>query len=182
MQSNNFAQATAGVPFPLSPDQTTAIAAAEKSGEAAEQAGNPRQAFHTYVASLASLPPGASGEAVDSLRDRLIRVAAELNPAPPISEEAKRHLAYALAAIEEGKASGDINKLDDAVNQLNKVLQLAPWRPEAYYNLGLVLEQQKRYADAVHNLKLYLLAAPRAKDAGAVQQTIYELEYKSGDR
>lgn len=177
-----FAQATAGVSFPLSPDQSARIAAAEKSGEAAEQAGNPAQAFDTYVAALASLPPGASGEAVNSLRDRLIRAAAKLKPAPPIPEEAKRHLAYARAAIEEGKATGNTDELNDAVNQLSKVLELAPWRPEAYYNLGLVLEQQKRYSDAARNLKLYLLAAPNAEDVEAVQQKIYELEYKAGAR
>ena len=177
-----FAQATAGVPFPLASDQNAGIAAAEKSGAAAEQAGNARQAFDTYVAALAGLPPGASGDAVDSLRESLIRVAAKLNPPPPVPEEAKRHLAYALTAIEEGKTSGDASKLNDAVDQLSQVLRVAPWRPEAYYNLGMVLEQQKQYAEAARNLKLYLLAAPSAQDAEAVQQKIYELEYKSGAR
>lgn len=177
-----FAQATAGVPFPLSPNQDAGIAAAEKSGEAAEQAGNARQAFDTYVAALTGLPPGASGDAVDSLRESLIRVAAKLNPPPPVPEEAKRHLAYALAAIEEGKTSGDASKLNDAVNQLSQVLRDAPWRPEAYYNLGMVLEQQKQYGEAARNLKLYLMAAPNAQDAEAVQQKIYQLEYKAGAR
>lgn len=177
-----FAEATGGVPFPVSADQNAGIVAAEKSGEAAEEAGNVRQAFDAYVAALARLSPNASGETVDSLRDRLIRVAGKLDPTPPIPEEAERHLAYARAAIEEGKAGGDINKLNDAVDQLGKVLQLAPWRPEAYYNLGLVLEQQKRYAEAARNLKLYLLAAPNAQDAADVQQKIYELEYKAGAR
>jgi tetratricopeptide (TPR) repeat protein len=176
-----FAEAT-GSALPLSPDQTMKIASAVKSGDVAEQAGNLREAFDTYLAALVGLPLGTSSDAVDSLRDRLVRIAAKLNPPPPVPEEAKRHLAYALAAIEEGKASGGISKLNDAVDQLNQVLRLAPWRPEAYYNLGVALEQQKRYADAARNLKLYLLAAPNAEDAAAVQQKIYELEYKSGAR
>jgi integrase len=43
-------------------------------------------------------------------------------------------------------------------------------------------ERYLQYAAAARNLKLYLLAAPNAADADAIQQKVYQLEYKSGAR
>ncbi|MFZ0736005.1 MAG: hypothetical protein WBL70_17715 [Candidatus Acidiferrales bacterium] len=152
------------------------------SGDAAEQAGDLRKAFEFYMAALAELPSGARPEREDSLRERIIRVALKLDPRPSIPENANRHYVYALAAIQDGKTTGDISKLDDSIDQLNQALRIAPWWPEAYYNLALVLEERKLYADAARNLKLYLLAAPKAQDAAVVQQKIYQLEYEEGAR
>jgi len=177
-----FTQATAGTSLPLTAGQSATILEAEKSGQAAEQARNFRVAFDAYVSALTALPTGATGDEVDSLRNHLIRVADKLNPSPVVPEDAARHLAYALAAMTDWKSSGDTAKLSEAVDELNQVARLAPWRPEVYYNLGIVLEGQNQYAAAARNLKLYLLAAPNSPDADAVQQKIYQLEYKAGAR
>jgi hypothetical protein len=156
--------------------------AARSIGEAAEEAGDLRKAFETYVNALVKLPAGAGAEREDSLREPIIRVALKLNPRPSIPEEASRHYAYALAAIQDGNISADLSKLNDAIDELEAALRIAPWWPDAYFNLGLVLEMRERYTDAARNLKLYLLAAPNSPDAAAVQQKIYHLEYKAGAR
>ena len=41
------------------------------------------------------------------------------------------------------------------------------------------LEKREQYVEAARNLQLYLRAAPKSQDADAVQQRIYELEYKA---
>jgi tetratricopeptide (TPR) repeat protein len=116
---------------------------------------------------------------VDSLRQHIFTLAFKLNPRPGIPDEAQRYFFGSQAALQEWKDKGDIAKLDDAIEQLNEALRIAPWWPEAYFNRGLLLEDRGRYADAVENLKLYLLAAPGASDATQVQQKIYMLEYKA---
>jgi tetratricopeptide (TPR) repeat protein len=171
-----------GTSLLLNVDETAKLATVEQSGEVAEQAGNLRGAFDTYVAAIASLPLGASGEAEESLRERIVKLAARLNPRPSLPEDANRHFAYGLAAIDEGKKSGDSSNLDEAIDELHQAVRIAPWWPDAYFNLGIVLEMRERYGDATRNLKLYLLAAPNSPDAAAVQQQIYQLEYKAGKR
>lgn len=177
-----FQKATPGLALPLTTAQANLASAAVKDGAAAEQTGNLQAAFNTYVSALANLPANVTGDQVDLLRDHLLRLIPKLNPVPAVPEDAKRHLAFALAAIADWKSSGDVNKLTEADDELNRVARLAPWRPEVYYNLGIVLEAQNQYAAAARNLKLYLLAAPNASDADTVQQQIYQLEYKTGAR
>jgi tetratricopeptide (TPR) repeat protein len=177
-----FQQATSTITLPSTASQENLANSAVKAGTTAEQNGNLQAAFNTYVSALANLPPNATGEQVDSLRDHMLRLVARLSPAPAVPEEAKRHLAFALAAMSDWKSSGDAGKLSEAVDELNQVARLAPWRPEVYFNLGAVLEGQNQYAAAARDYKLYLLAAPDAPDASAVQQKIYQLEYKTGAR
>jgi tetratricopeptide (TPR) repeat protein len=64
-----------------------------------------------------------------------------------------------------------------AAEEFKKASDVAPWWPEAYFNLGLVKEQQKEYEKAIFDLKLYLLAAPQGPDAKSVKQKIYEMEF-----
>lgn len=167
--------------FALEPDQEKALDLQMNQAASLEQQGKPGDALAVYVATLQNLPADAPPNIRDSVRDHLVKLSAGLNP-PPTPEEAKRHLAYALAAMADWKSSGDASKLGNAVDELNQVARLAPWRPEVYYNLGIVLEGQNQYAAAARNLKLYLLGAPNAPDADAVQQKIYQLEYKAGAR
>ncbi|MBU3911521.1 MAG: tetratricopeptide repeat protein [Candidatus Omnitrophica bacterium] len=49
---------------------------------------------------------------------------------------------------------------------------------EAYYNLGIVLDKAGQYDRAIENLNIYLEKAPNASDAEAVQELIYEIEYR----
>lgn len=168
--------------YKLLPDQQAAVDSKMSQAESLEKSDDPDQALRLYITILRDLPPNAPISVQDRVRERIAEVAAHLNPPPPVPGDAARHLAYAIAAIQDGKASGDPAKLDYAVDQLDQVLKIAPWRPEPYYNLGVALGEQKHYEEAVRYMKLYLQAAPNAPDAAAVQQMIYQFEYKAGAR
>lgn len=178
-----FNQLTANAFLPLSAEQQLEQTSEERAGDSAVQAGQLGQALQHYLAALQKLPEQwAPPEVLQKLREQIIQVVVRMNPRPVVPEDGNRHFAYALAAIEEGKKSGDVSKLDDAINELNQALRIAPWWPQAYFNLGLVLEMRERYADAARNLRLYLLVAPNAPNAAEVQQKIYQLDYKAGTR
>lgn len=40
------------------------------------------------------------------------------------------------------------SKYDEAINELNKVLEINPGNSEAYYNLGLIYENKNQYEKA----------------------------------
>lgn len=71
----------------------------------------------------------------------------------------------------------DANDLNAAAVEFKQALGVAPWLAGAYFNLALVQEKQKNYADAIRNFKLYAMAAPQANDLAAIRQKIIELEY-----
>jgi tetratricopeptide (TPR) repeat protein len=173
----------------LDQEKAARIAQAQKTGDAADKAGDAKRAFQAYLAAFSELPSDDSADADhsihdtrESLRELIIRESQKVLPPPLVPEEANRHYSYALAAIEDFKSTPDPAKLSDAADQLGLALRLAPWWPEAYFNLGVVLENAERYTDAARALNLYLEAAPNAPDATAVRQKIYQLEYKSGAR
>lgn len=129
-----------------------------------------REDFENLVSAVQQNP------ADTALRERVIVAALKLNPPPAVPSEARRHLARAQGAIELAKGTEDMGS---AVNELEQALRLAPWWAEGYYNLGVVQDKAGRYADAVWNMKLYLRAAPDAKDVGAVEMLVAKLEYKA---
>lgn len=174
-----FLLVTTGNSLVLSPEQKASVDSSVKSGDAAKLTGDYLNALNDYTSAFATLPASASGQMPDSLRQRIFEVAEKLNPRPAIPDEAQRYFFGSQAALQEWKDKGDPTKLDDAIEQLNEALRIAPWWPEAYFNRGLVLEDRERYAEAVESFKLYLLAAPNASDATQVKQKIYMLEYKA---
>jgi tetratricopeptide (TPR) repeat protein len=112
----------------------------------------------------------------ERLQRRILQLVRHLDPPPALPEEANRRAAYAMTAFEGATSPKDF---DNAIAEWNQALRAAPWWPEAYFNLALVLEKREHYAEAARNLQLYLLAKPDAEDARAVQQKIYSLEYKA---
>lgn len=151
----------------------TALADAESDGRAAEQAGRHREALSQYVSALQSAPSGSDKDF--ALRRKIIEVAGKVKPAPAIPEEATRFLARGRAAVSAAK---DEQGFQRAANEFHQALKLVPWLADGYYNLGVVLDKAGRYAEAIQNLKLYLLANPNTADAKQVQELIYGIEYR----
>lgn len=107
------------------------------------------------------------------LRQKVIGLAVSLRPVPEIPEEARRHFVKAAVAFKDAQTPSAYER---AVSEYTEALKIAPWWPEAYYNLSKALEASKQYDAAIAQLRFYLLAAPDAKDARAVQDHIYALE------
>ena len=129
---------------------------------------SPRAELKQLVAELQTSPDNRA------LREKIIKLALTLKPAPAVPEEAERRMARGAAAI-EGASSAE--GFADAVAEFKLTVNAAPWLAAGYFNLAAAQEKAGRPAEALMSLKLYLLAAPDAKDAEAVRAKVYKLEY-----
>ncbi len=125
------------------------------------------QALNQLVADLQK-NPGDSG-----LREKIIKLAANMNPAPAIPDEADRHSARAAAFAKMAKSNADY---DLTIAEYQQALQIAPWWGAAYYKLAVVLEATERFDEAANNLKLFLLTNPSKKNAGEAKERLYSIE------
>jgi hypothetical protein len=107
------------------------------------------------------------------LREKIINLAETVTPAPVLPEEAGRRMARGVAAFKEAKSVSDYK---DAAVEFEKAAMAAPWYADAYYNLGQARAKAEDYGGASSSLKLYLLAAPGAKDAADAKRLMYEME------
>lgn len=145
--------------------------ASEEAGLAAENAGKYREALDHYTAALGTMP---AGEKEFALRKKIVELAARVKPTPQTPKEFDRFLARGEAAFETAKSPADFER---AIKEFQAAADLAPWKAAAYFNLGIAQEKADRPRDAMASFKLYLLAAPGAADAAAVEKRIYKLEY-----
>lgn len=145
-------------------------AALQKADQAMAR-GRPAEALPDLATALARLPEGRAKQ--DTLL-KLLRIVATLPSAPPLTEAAQRHFGRGNAAL---KSATGPEGLDRAIAEYSAAVRRSPWGPSLYLNTALAYGQRRRYPDAILHLKLYLIASPNAKDASAVLDRIYELEY-----
>lgn len=95
--------------------------------------------------------------------------------AQTVPEEARRHMSRGLTAAEMAKTDLDY---EEALSELHKAIELAPDWPDAHYQLGILQDKLGKYGEACNNLNRFLQLAPKASNAGQVQELIYKIEYK----
>jgi len=108
-----------------------------------------------------------------ALREKIIKLALTMKPAPTVPEDAERSLVRGSAHFQK---AADINGYKKAISEFEAAVNAAPWLAVAYYDLGVAQEKAALYTEAVRNLKFYLMAAPDAKNARDVKNNIYALE------
>ena len=135
----------------------------------AVQAQSPQEILNQYIADLQKNPND------NPLREKIIKHVQTMKPAPAIPEEARRYFVKAVTMQKEAK---NTKGFEIAANAYNQALLIAPWWPEAYYNLSIALESSGQYDEAVKALKLYLVTNPSASEVRAAQDKIYALEAK----
>ncbi|MGE5172766.1 MAG: hypothetical protein ACM3MD_02945 [Betaproteobacteria bacterium] len=108
-----------------------------------------------------------------ALREKIIKLALSLKPAPSIPEAAERSVVRGTAFFQKATDSNGYKK---AIAEFEAATNAAPWLALAYYNLGVAQEKTGLYAEAIQNLKFYLMAAPDAKNARDVKNKVYALE------
>lgn len=145
----------------------------EALGQAAERSGQYSQALAHYTAALQAATPGSDVES--RLLERAASVSAKVRPLPPLPPEAERRFVRGQTAVQSAR---DAEAFQRAAEEFRASLRAAPWLADAYYNLGIVLDKAQRYDEAARALKLYMLAAPTAKDAGEAQRLIYQIEFR----
>lgn len=150
-------------------EQKRMLHAAMAAGEQGEKVGDRLRALEQYARAWQARP---HADLERRLQDRIGTLASGLSAFPPVPEEARRHLARANAYLKSATTEGYAK----VVAEMQEAVKAAPLWAETYYNLGMVQESAGHYSDAIRSLKLYLLLAPKASDAQAVQSKVYELE------
>lgn len=138
----------------------------EAAGLAAEKAGQLHQALDHYMAALQALPDPPPVETDQRLRERIIKLASKLQPAPAVPEEARQSIIGAQAAYKLAQKS---DELKIAVSELQRTLRETPWVASGYFILG---ELQKKLGDgqaSERSFWLYLRAVPMAQNAESAQ-------------
>ena len=128
-------------------------------------AQSPREELQQLVEQLQKAPND------NTLREKIIKLAPEVKPAPTISKEASRSFVMAGTFQQTAKSPEDFGM---AINAYMAALALAPWWGDAYYNLSVSLESAGRYAEAKKALMHYLLGKPA--DAEQAEDRLYALE------
>ncbi len=167
----------AGAPVSLSAQQAPAAQDAEVQrvlalAKRAEATGQLRTALRHYQAAFART--GGNDASGAEIRERMLRLAGRMRPQPPVPEEAKRHLARGQAALDLAKAPADF---EEAVTECKRAIEVAPWWPEAYFNLGKAQQEAKQYDDAIASFRLYLIADSKSPRVEEASSRIYKIEY-----
>lgn len=145
----------------------------EAEGEAAEHAGRLREALTNYTTVLQATTPGSDAE--QRLLERAATISSKVSPSPALPAEAERRLVRGQALVESAR---DADAFMRAAAEFRAALRAAPWLADAHYNLGIVLDKAQRFSEAIRSLKLSILAAPNAKEAGETQRLIYRIEVR----
>jgi len=135
----------------------------------AAQAQSPQQTLNQYVSDLQKNPGDYA------LREKIIRHAQTMKPAPAVPEEARRQYVMGKTLFEEAK---NVQDFKDAIEKFRKALLIAPWWPEANRDLGMALQAAQEYAEAIRALKLYIATNPGEELARRAQNEIYKIEAK----
>ena len=133
------------------------------------QSTNTDETLKQYVASLQANPHDLA------LREKIIRLAADMNPPPEIPAEAKRYMSRGLAAMEDAKTEADFK---DAANEFSQAVNMAPWLGVGYRDLAIAADKAGDYDRALRNLGWYLLSKPAPADADWANDLKAKIEYR----
>jgi len=136
----------------------------------AQDSTNAADTLRQYVADFQKSP---DDQELRNIKEKIIKLAATMNPKPEIPDDANRHFVKAATFMKEAKDKSDYQL---AVDEYQQALLLAPWWGAAYYNEGVALQSAGKYDLATKDLKLYLLTDPAEKDAAEAKNRIYSIE------
>jgi tetratricopeptide (TPR) repeat protein len=131
-----------------------------------ESKGQYREALFEYSAALRAAD---ENEAADILGVCFGMV--RKNPA--LSEMPEAALKYAI----RGEVLVTEGSFEKASLELKKAIQAAPYAGQLYYNIALVYAELKNYPEAIHNMRIYQVAAPDASNARAAKNEIIKWEF-----
>jgi tetratricopeptide (TPR) repeat protein len=97
-----------------------------------------------------------------ALRVKIIQLASSLDNPPAVPEDARHLFVLATGLIKHASEPG---QLDQPIGLLRKVLEVAPWWRNAYFNLSRALEMNGHYDDAIQQMNYYLATKPPEPDA-----------------
>lgn len=131
-------------------------------------AESPREQLKQMVEQLQKSPSD------NTLREKIIRLAQQLKPAPAVPEEAERFEGRAQFAFKNAKSPADYL---DAAREYEKAVAAAPWVSGYYADLCTIYEKAEKYAEAKKSCEFFLASSPSAQDASDVRKRIAGLEF-----
>jgi tetratricopeptide (TPR) repeat protein len=133
------------------------------------QAQTPHDSLNQYISDLQKNPND------NTLREKIIKHVHTMKPKPAIPDDARRFFVKAVTFAKEAKSPSDYEL---AVKTYQDALLIAPWWPEAYYNLSIALAGAERFDEASVPLNLYLLTKPTPLESQEAKDRLYSLEAK----
>jgi|CXWL01.1.fsa_nt_gi tetratricopeptide (TPR) repeat protein len=109
----------------------------------------------------------------NALRERIIKLATSIKPAPAIPEEAREPFVMGATVLKKASDPAGAGK---AVDLFTQALTIAPWFAEAYYNRALARETAGQFEPAIDDLKLYLEFKLTDAERREAQDKIYSLK------
>ena len=134
---------------------------------ASVDAQSPREQLQQMVEQLQKSPSD------NALREKIIKLATTLEPAPEIPEEARRSFIIGEALFKQAKT---LRPAYEAANAFRTATTLAPWWSDAYWNLAVAQQFAGQYVSAKESLRRYLLTNPSAADRRAAQDRLYAID------
>ena len=113
----------------------------------------------------------------NALREKIIKLGAEIKPAPAVPEEANRSFVRGNVFQKEAK---DASGYELAISAYRDALRAAPWWGDAYFNLAVALESANKFDEAIASIKLFMASVPGGSaEAREAQNRVYAIEAKS---
>ena len=112
----------------------------------------------------------------NGLREKTIKLATSIKPAPAIPEEANRAFVKGNVFQKEAK---DASGYELAITSYRNALRIAPWWGDAYFNLAVALETAGKFDEAIASIRNYMASVSAGSaEAREAQNKIYALEAK----
>ena len=93
----------------------------------------------------------------------------QANPKPDITEDVRRLKIQAEDAL-------NAKRLTDSLEKYQKIIDIAPWWPDAHFNRALMLAELQCFDSSMNEMKRYLMLVPDSPLARSAQDKIYSWE------
>lgn len=131
-------------------------------------AESPREQFKQMVGQLQTTPSD------DELREKIIKLAQELRPAPALPDAAVEFEGRARFAFEHAKSNDDYLA---AAREYEKAVANAPWESGYYSDLCTIYEKAGKFDDAKRNCEFSLIGVTDAAQITDIKRRIAGLKY-----
>lgn len=109
-----------------------------------------------------------------ALRERIVKLGAEIKPPPAVPEEANRREGRGKFAFRSAKSNEDYLA---AAAEFEEAAKAAPWVAGYYSDLCTIYEKAEKYVEAKRNCQLFLIGSSDPALIGEIKQRIAGLEY-----
>ncbi len=131
-------------------------------------AQSPREQLAQMVAQLQKTPADIA------LREKIIRLASEIRPAPAVPAEAERREGRAKFAFKTARSNDDYLS---AAREYEEAVRVAPWIAGYYLDLCTIYEKAERYVEAKRNCQFALFGLTEPAQTSETRQRIAGLEF-----